>query len=197
LTGGKRGFSLVEALVAAAILLLICLSVTGTVLATMDARSVLDRRLYLEQAADAERVRLTALPYVRPVLAPIPENEWRASETSLVAEVFPHAQPEYNNGDASFGADQEGALFVTRALRDGVTLERTARFVRRTPSNWVRLSMADLPRWAMWESRPPATTLEITLVATQDGRSVTRLMRVTALAPILPFVTSRAPLVSR
>jgi hypothetical protein len=196
LTTGARGFSLIEALIAAAILLLICLSVTGTVLATMNARRVLDRRLSLEQAAEAERVRLAALPYVRPVLAPIPGNEWRADQKSLVAEVFPHARPEYNTGHASFGEDAEGALFVTRDVKDGVSLERRARLVRKRPSSWVRLATADHPRWAMWESRPPATTLEITLIATQDGRSVTRTMRVNALAPVLPLATSGEPAVS-
>jgi len=67
-----------------------------------------------------------------------------------------------------------------------VTLERTARFVRRDPAGWSCLSMADVSEWAVWQSRPPATTLEITLVATRDRQSATRLMRVTALAPILP-----------
>ena len=193
---GKNGFSLIEALIAAAILLLICLSVSGTVLATMRAEAVLDRRALLEQLVEAERVRLAALPYVRRVAAPTSGTEWLASEKSLVGEVFPHGRPQHNTADASLGEDEEGPLFVTRYGRDGVAIERTARFIRRDPSGWACLSAAELSQWAVWESPPPATSLQVTLVATQDGRSATRLMRVTAPAPILPLVTGADSAVS-
>jgi hypothetical protein len=154
----------------------------------MRAQAVLDRRALLEQFVEAERVRLAALPYVRLVAAPTPGTEWLASEKSLVGEVFPHGRPEYNTAEALLDDDAEGALFVTRESQNGVTLARTARFVRRDQSGWVCLSAADLSQWAVWRSRPPAASLQVTLVATQDGRSATRLMRVTAPAPILPLV---------
>lgn len=179
-----NGFTLIEAVVASALLLLACLAVTGTVLSAVNAGRVLEQRVLLEHLVQTERVRLAVLPFAVRAVSPGAETQGQPSPSSLVGEVFPHAGAARNTAEAWI-ADRGGeAVFHTTATREGVSLEREARFVRLDGSEWSGLPMAALNDWAIWEARvPPATMLEVVMRASAGGRTATCSLLRSALTP--------------
>ena len=65
LSARSGGFSLIEAVIAVAILGLACVAVSGVLSATLHAERSLERRRHLEAVLAAEGERLAALPYYR------------------------------------------------------------------------------------------------------------------------------------
>ena len=167
--GDKRGgFSLVEALVAAAVLLLTAAAVSGVVSASLRARGVEAARGRLEQALQTELSRLAALPYATPVAPPPSQGYDPAAARCLLQAVFPHAgvvpdlpQAFFTPGTAT-GADE----FTTVATTAWGKLRTQAVFVCWGGHGWVPAAGDQLSGWAVWQGQvPPAPALRVTVEA--------------------------------
>jgi type II secretory pathway pseudopilin PulG len=180
--GGTSGFSLVEAVVAGALLLLTCVSVSTLLTAALRAEGATQRRSALEVALAAERERLAALPYYRPVTTP--EEVAAGTAPSLVGEVFPHALAAYNTASGSYRASGDGGepgSFESTGVSEGVRVTRTARFLQRWPGSPRTLGPADLDGWAAWHGDPPpGGALAIRLTAEAGGRQAVCVITVSA-----------------
>ncbi len=186
LSGRNEGFSLIEALVASVVLLFVCLAVTGTVIAALEAGRVVEKRAVLEQLVESEAVRLAVLPFEPAAASPVSDWSLHPAPPSLLADVFPHALTERNTPQAYVRDDANGAVFITRTARDDVEVEREARFLRKGESGWQCLSLASLNGWALWQRQAmPSTTLQLVVIARQDGRTTQRRLRLTALPPVV------------
>jgi type II secretory pathway pseudopilin PulG len=170
----ERGFTLIEAAVAAGLLLAACVAVSHTMLITVAGEGTLAARAQVEALAEAERVRLLALPYFIPAGTSGGTGQ-EAAPSSLLAEVFPSTTA---GPDAVTGYQQDAAgaaSFVSRLSTEEATLERHARFVRRGANGtWQALSAADLAGWSSAGAAPPAATVEVLITATCRGRSAQR-----------------------
>ena len=177
---------LVEAVVAAALLLATCVAISSVLSGALKADRSADHRDRLEQVLTSECQRLAALPYFasnagagRPPGAAAPD--------SLVAEVFPWARTALNTDDAYFvdaSADAEAGTFVTTFEADGVSVQRRAAFVADERDESRRVGAAVLAGWdCTTATRPPATSLAIRIVAIAGGRSASRVLVLTALRP--------------
>jgi len=60
----RDAFSLIEAVVVVAILVMACVAVSGVLSATLHAERSLERRRHLEAVLSAEGQRLAALPHI-------------------------------------------------------------------------------------------------------------------------------------
>jgi len=171
----RSGFSLIEAVVAAAVLLLTCVAVGGTLAAVLRAERAVRQRSALQQVLVAESARLTSLPFF--VQAAPPQDVAAADlrPSSLLAVVFPHARPESNSSAACYcdgrGPGTPGS-FVTLVDADGVALRRETRFVVGGGTHWEVVMPVALEGWAVWAGRQvPATTVEIALSARSGSRT--------------------------
>jgi hypothetical protein len=177
------GFSLIEAVVAVAILGMACVAVSGALSAVLKAESSLERRRHLEAVLAAEGERLAALPYYRRA-----DGAQRpASPPSLLGEVFPHALPAGNVPEAYY-ADGSGAAaagtFVSDVLADDLTVHRVSRFVAVASAGVEPVSLEALAAWAVWsDAVPPAGLIEVELQASWRGLAVERRLVFSALPP--------------
>ena len=180
------GFSLVEALVASAILLMASAGVTGVVTASLRAQSAEDARQRLEQRVQAELARLTALPFMAPAPAPVAAGYDPAQARSLVQAVFPHALVARNTPTAFFvpAGPATPAAFTTVSASTTVS----AGFVNRVGDEWRALPDAVLGGWAVWAAeRPPACALRVTVTASDASgreRVATATRVILALRPL-------------
>jgi type II secretory pathway pseudopilin PulG len=160
MTRRLRGFSLIEAVVAVAVLALSCLAVTAVLHGSLNAEAGIAARRGAVEALYAESSRLRALPFFRQSAGP------GQGPPSLASEVFPHAQSWLDTDDASY--DTAAGAFITRGVAGGLRLTRTARFERPSTGGLEPLPAADVQGWAVWSvARPPATVLSVHLEA--DG----------------------------
>ena len=191
LSARRHGFSLIEAVVAVAILGLACVAVSGVLGATLKAERFVERRRHLEDVLAAEGERLTALPYYRRADG----ADWPASPASLLGEVFPHASPACNLPEA-FYADGSGTApagtFVSDTLADDLTVHRVSRFVAASPAGLAPVALEALSDWAVWsDAVPPAGLLEIELQASWRGLEVDRRLVLSAVPPsVAPAVAA-------
>ncbi len=184
------GFSLVEAIVAAAVLFLVCAAAAGALLSVLRAEDVLTDQALVERVVESERTRLAALPFC--VTAPPPTTgvPWRDDPPSLLGSVFPHGLSHLNSPESLFQDEAGVAVFVTHAAVGGVDVESRAMFVRRWGSTWIPLSPAAVAGWAIWQTpAPPATTVDVLVTARVRGRVSWRRLRASAL----PAALGRAP----
>jgi len=182
----QRAFTLVEAAVAASLLLATCLAVSAVLGTATKADGAARARDGLEAILTGECRRLAALPYFddgagsgTPVGSPVP--------ASLLSEVFPWARPELDTGDRWFvddlGGDDAGT-FVSTVEVGGVRVRRDAVFLVDERDAARHLGVADLDGWDCTSgARPPATSLAVTVDVSARGRSVSRTMVFTALRP--------------
>jgi hypothetical protein len=180
----RSGFSLIEATVAATILLATCLT-AGVVLRTaLDAGRLIDRRAALNEVLAAERVRLAVLPYY--AFAPVPAggSSWDPGASSLLAQVFPHALASRNTAAAFYQEDEGSATFVTQRTLQGVEVRCEACFLRWTGTDWTVLPAAAVAGWAIWQSRAlPAAMVEVHLTAFDGTLSSSMQVRLGATRP--------------
>jgi hypothetical protein len=181
----RDGFSLIEAVIAVAILGLACVAVSGVLGTTLHAERFLERRRHLEAVLAAEGERLAALPYYRRAHAAQPP----ASPASLLGEVFPHTSPACNAPEA-FYADGSGAAtagtFVSDIHADDLTMHRVSRFVAASPAGLEPVAIDALSGWAVWsEAVPPAGLIEIELQASWRGLVVERRLVLSAVPPVV------------
>jgi len=179
------GFSLIEALVAAAILLATCLTASAILLNAMGAGRLMDRRAAVDEVLASERARLAVLPYYALTAAPVDGASWWDPEApSLLAQVFPHGLASRNTASAFYREDREGAVFVTQRTLCGVDIRCEARFVRWDRTGWTALPVASVAGWAVWQSAAlPAAAVEVRLIATAGTRTSALWMRLGALPP--------------
>jgi Tfp pilus assembly protein PilV len=183
LSGRHEGFSLIEAVIAVAILGLACVAVSGVLSATLHAERSLERRRHLEAVLAAEGERLAALPYYRRA-----DGAQRpASPASLLGEVFPHASPACNAPEAYY-ADGSGAApagtFGSDVLADDLTVHRVSRFVAVSPAGLEPVALEALPAWAVWtDAVPPTGLIEVELQASWRGLAVARRLVFSAVPP--------------
>jgi prepilin-type N-terminal cleavage/methylation domain-containing protein len=177
LSAGHRGFTLIEAVIAVAIVALGCLAVSGVLHVSLRAEAAETRRQAEREALDEEAARLRALPYFRAEAAP------GAGPPSLLAEVFPHARTAFNTGSSVFDASSDRALFVTFGIVSGLRVRRVAGLCRDVAGALVPLTAADLTDWAVWDAaEPPALVVVVTLeVPGRQGAGAARRLVVHAL----------------
>jgi type II secretory pathway pseudopilin PulG len=185
------GFSLIEAVIAVAILGLACVAVSGVLSATLHAERSLERRRHLEAVLAAEGERLAALPYycrAEGVARP-------ASPASLMGEVFPHASPACNAPEAYY-ADGSGVAttgtFISDIPVDDLTVHRVSRFVTVSPAGLEPVAPEALSAWAVWsDAVPPAGLIEVELQASWRGIVVERCLVLSAVPPtVAPSVAA-------
>jgi hypothetical protein len=179
----RHGFSLIEAVIAVAILGLACVAVSGVLSTSLQAERSLERRRHLEAVLAAEGERLEALPYYRRADG----TERPASPASLLGDVFPHASPACNVPEA-FYADGSGTAalgtFVSDTLAEGVTVRCVSRFVAISPAGLEPVPLDALSAWAVWsDAVPPAGLIEVELRATWRGLAVERRLVFSAVPP--------------
>ena len=187
----REGFSLIEAVVAVAILGLACVAVSGVLSASLTAERSVERRRHLEAVLAAEGERLAALPYYLQADG----AEWPASPASLLGEAFPHAVLTCNLPEAYY-SDGSGAAaagtFVSDILADDLTVQRVSRFVVVSPAGLEPVSLGALSDWAVWsDALPPAGLIEIDLQASWRGLVVERRLVFSAVPPsVAPAVAA-------
>jgi type II secretory pathway pseudopilin PulG len=190
----RGGFSLVEAVVASAVLLLTCAAVSGTLMAALRAERVARQRSALEEMLEAETARLTSLPFFVAVAPPAGDVPGDIQPPSLLSVVFPHARPESNSQTACYcdgrGSGTPGS-FVTLVESDGVLLRRETQFVVGEGTTLDVVTPSALDGWAVWASRPvPATTVQIELTARSGNRTASIKLLLHALrARVAPSAT--------
>jgi Tfp pilus assembly protein PilV len=166
LSAGHPGFTLVEAVIAVAVLTLGCLAVAGVLHVSLRAEAAEVRRQGERAALDEESARLRALPFFRARVAP------DAGPPSLLAEVFPHARTALNTGSSVFDGSSGQALFITHGTVSGLSVRRAARLCREDAGGLVPLTAADLADWTVWDAaEPPALAVVLTLEVTGEQSS--------------------------
>ena len=181
----RGGFSLIEAVVAVAILSLACVAVSGVLSTTLRGERSLERRHHVEAVLAAEGERLAALPYYRRADGP----ERPASPASLLGEVFPHASPACNVPEACYSDGSSAApagTFMSDVPADDLIVHRLSRFVAVAPAGLEPLPLEALSAWAVWsDALPPAGLIEIELQASWRGLLVQRRLVLSAAPPFI------------
>jgi hypothetical protein len=169
------GFSLLEAVIAAALLLVTIAAVTVCAAGVSGAGARLEQRMDRDRVLRRLAERLGALPFCAGRPAQAGDGTGYAAG-DLVAAVFPHARPAQNTPGAYFvAAGGDGTApagsFVTVEIEDGVPVTCVARFLV-GPSE-PALGASDLDDWDVAAgSPPPAPMLAITLAVEGDSRGV-------------------------
>jgi hypothetical protein len=185
LSARHGGFSLIEAVIAVAILGLACVAVSGVLTATLRAERSLERRRHLEAVLAAEGERLAALPYYRRADG----SEWPATPASLLGDVFPHASPACNTPEACY-ADGSGTAtagtFLSDVRADDLTVHRVSRFMTVSPAGLEPVAVDALSAWAVWsDAVPPAGLIEVELQASWHGLVAERRYVFSATPPMV------------
>lgn len=196
MTRRQRGFTIIEAVTAASILLATCVAISGVLSGATKAASVAAHSDHLEQVLESECQRLAALPYFRSnVAAGRPGGS--PALPSLVSEVFPWARTELNTGvahyvDASSG--DEAGTFATTFEEHDVTVRLRAAFVRDDGVDPRHLGAEELAGWDCTSGAwPPSSALEISIEVSRQGHAASRLLVLSALRPSLePSVRAAA-----
>lgn len=183
----EDGFSLLEAVIAAGLLLLTVVTVTAAVTNVSRAGSRADAAMRVEGALQSVVARLSSLPFCAPALPAAPVGG-SAAATDLVAAVFPDAGAPRDTAEARYSAtDADGVVagsFVTRFDQDGVPVTCVARFRDWDEGTW--LGPADLAGWDLAVSvNLPAPVLVVD-VAVEGGGVVrtARLVREAGADPV-------------
>lgn len=186
MTRSASGFSLIEAVIAAGVLLATCAAVSAAVGSVARAGARLDLVRRADAAATSEEARLRALPYVRATPSPGSAGEG-AGAPSLLAEVFPHGLVVLNDAEACYQPDSgpgSAACFVSRTVCGGMTLVRRAWFVTGLTADGEPVGAARVDGWAVWRGEtPPAARLAVELVVVAGGVRRQRSFLVDALRP--------------
>ena len=188
------GFTLLEAVMAAGLVLLTVTAVTACVVTVSRAGARLERRMDADRAACQVAERLRTLPFCAHSYPQATATGGRASD--LVAAVFPHADLARNTASARYAlvAGDEGesaGSFVTLSVEDGVQVTCVARFLA-GPGGSV-LGPESLGGWdAESASAPPSGTLSVVLGVPGGGRPV-EFVRSALLTPPISVRTTVAP----
>ncbi len=189
------GFSLLEAVIAAGLVLMTVTVVTVCVGNVSRAGVRLDQTMHAERAVYSVAERLQALPFCAPAY-PLPPDE--AAGTNLVAAVFPHATPWRNVADARYvdaGGDAVAppGSFVTLIEQDDVEVRCVARFL--AGPDGPSLGALEVAGWdGRASGRPPAPAIAVELSAQGSGAARrTVLVRMALASPPLALHVAAGP----
>jgi hypothetical protein len=147
------GFTLLECVAAAAVLLIVWVVVSGTLVLATRVRAVADDRAAAELAVTDLVERLRSLP-----LAAV-AHEKAGDGGDVVHLVFPHSVTGLNTEAARFEpaatASSPAGCFVTRARVGTIQLETRAWFVVGSRDGWVSSDPADV------EGRPSISAADL------------------------------------
>jgi len=173
--GPAQGFSLLEVVIAAGLLLLTITIVTATAVSLSEAGSRLRRTMAVDRVLRGEAERLRALPYCAASYPAMTQAEVAAGRPAddLVGGLFPHAMVSLNRDDARFVAggapgDEPAGAFVTVIAIDDVTITRVARFLADGGSS--PMGADAVVGWGLWGATPPpAAAVDVELRARAGG----------------------------
>lgn len=151
-----RGLTLVEVVVATAIVLTTCVAVTAATVTAARAGGRSQQQLKADELLQREAARLRSLP----CFAPLP-GDWPLSrvvpEPSAVGELFPHADHTLNDDVSRFVATGEPAgAFVSTVSVGAAEVRRTAWMARCEQDGWRRLGVAQVAGWHGWSGEAMA-----------------------------------------
>jgi hypothetical protein len=181
------GFSLLEVVVAASLLLLTVTSVSAAVASVSHSGRRAEAAMKVGGVLESVVAHLGSVPFCPAALPAAPEAGGLAA-TDLLAAVFPAAGASRDAVDARYVEADEGGLaagsFFTRFEEDGVVITCVARFRRAAGGVW--LGSADLDGWDLALSdRPPAPLLVVEVTAAAGGVTRTaRLLREAGVDPV-------------
>jgi hypothetical protein len=190
------GFSLLEVVIAAGLLLLTVTSVTAAVASVSHSGRRAAATMQADGVLESVISHLASLPFCAEALPAGPAGDPTAA-TDLLAAVFPHADAPRGTAAARYLPTDEdgipGGSFLTCFDQDGVQVTCVARFRRQAGGTW--LAPADLAGWDLAASvRPPAPVLVVDVIAAVGGAPRTgRLVRVAGVDAVphpLPSVGS-------
>ncbi len=190
------GFSLLEAVIAASLLLVTITAVTTCVAGVSGAGARLEENMDRDRALRLVSERLGVLPFCA---GSYPQAGAEPGDTAhdLLAAVFPHARPARNTPTARYVAAGGDGLapagsFVTVLTEDGVRVTCVARFLARLDES--PLGPDDLGGWdAASAAAPPAPVVSVELTLDDGGRGITLVRSAMAEAPIAgPVATAAA-----
>ena len=182
-----QGFSLLEVVIAAAIVLMTVTAVTACVTTVSRVGQRMETGMRDDRALASVAEWLRSLPYCADEL-PAPSDSGGPGARDLVAAVFPHACSWANTQHARFvTVDEDGAAagsFVTRLVEDGVVVVCVARF---RAADADLLSPEDVEGFDVTVSdRVPSAVVELTLTTEgPSGPRTCRLVRVAAATAVL------------
>lgn len=197
MTGRQSGFTIIEAVIAASILLATCVAISAVLSGATRAAGAAAHSDRLVQVLTSECQRLAALPYFRSNAA-AGRPDGAPAPASLVSGVFPWAHPELNTDGAYYvdasGGDEAGT-FATTVTEGEVTVRRRAVFLKGDGVNPQRVGPDKLARWdCTSDAWPPASTLEISVEVSRKGHTASRLLLLSALRPsVEPSAQAAAP----
>lgn len=181
MSSSRRGFSLIEAIVAVAVLLATCLAVSASLTVALQADRQVERHAALEEILGSESARLASLPFRRTTAAPVVGLAWSPDPRSLLGEVFPHAGAGHNGG-GSYHVEGGVGVFVARRTVEDFEIVSETRFVRRGDDGWMAVPAASLQGWSVWGTQPlPAATVELRLTTSRGSATASAQMILGAL----------------
>jgi type II secretory pathway pseudopilin PulG len=167
----RRGFSLLEVVIAAGLVLLTITAVSAAVASVSHAGRRSEAAARVDLVLASVSARLAALPYCAGTL-PHAAAVVGAEGSDLLAATFPSADVRQATSQARYVAADEDALaagsFITRFARDGVAVTCVARFRDRPGGAWLPPEALDGWDVAASES-PPAPVLVVEVTAAADG----------------------------
>jgi len=192
------GFSLLEVVVAAGLLLMTIAAVTACVNNSGSARARLQSAMDADRAVRVVAERLRSLPFCADTL-PAPSSARGSDATDLVAAVFPHARVVENTEAARYivsageDADAPPGSFVTLVEESGVEVRCVAVFV--ASEGGAALDAAELDGWSAREmAASPGAVLLVRLTALSRGTERTvSLMRSALTGPTVGRRQSSVP----
>jgi hypothetical protein len=177
------GFSLLEAVVAAGLLLLTVTAVSMCVGSAVRAGARLDRTRDADAALQRGAERLRSLPFCAPSLPALPGRP----ASDLCTAVFPHASSWKDTASARYVATPgdpaaSPGSFVTLLDDGGLEVRCSAWFLR--GADGPRLEPAELAGWDVEAAEePPSSALEVVLSVRGAGGERSVRLVLTALAP--------------
>ena len=179
----QTGFTILEVVIAASLLLATCIATSGVLSSATRADGAAELGTHLQGVLASECERLAALPFS----ADDGTANGDSAPMSLVSEAFPFARPELNTDLGYFvdaPGDVDAGTFVSVAVNGPVRIRREAVFASGDGDEQGHLGSADLAGWDCTSvARPPATTLRISVQVSERGQSAARTLVLSALRP--------------
>jgi hypothetical protein len=194
----SAGFSLLEVVIAAGLLLMTIAAVTACVTNSGAAKARLQAAMDADRAARAVAERLRSLPFCAAAL-PAPGSARGSAATDLVAAVFPHARVAENTEAARYivsageDADAPPGSFVTVVEENEVEVRCVAVFL--AGEGGAAFGAAELDGWSAREmAAPPSAVLLVRVTALRHGTARTvSLMRSALTGPAVGRRQSSLP----
>lgn len=165
-----RGLTLVEVVVATAIVLTTCVAVTAATVTATRAGGRSQHDLKADEVLQCEAARLRSLPFCAPMPAGWPVSH-ALPAPSAVGELFPHADETLDEGAPGYVATGELAgAFVSTVAVGVAEVRRTAWMAWGGQGGWRALRAAQVAGWHGWSGEPlPGAALIVRLETPIDA----------------------------